>query len=131
MIAMFAVACPNGWTEQTSMRGRFPRGEPNGDAASLGTGGSDDAVVVSHSHTTGSAGAHAHTQNVTANEGLCPGSGLSRRDFVQDTSASLCNYPQTTTSTEGSHAHSVSTVGSSATGANRPAFQEVIFCRKQ
>ena len=131
MIAMFAVSCPTGWTEYTAMRGRFPRGEPNGDAASLGSGGSDDEVVVSHSHTTGSAGSHAHTQNVTANEGLCPGSGLSRRDFVQDTAASLCNYPQTTTSTDGSHSHSVSTTGVSGAGANRPAFQEVIYCRKQ
>lgn len=131
MIAMFAGSCPTGWTEQTAMRGRFPRGEPNGDPGALGAGGSDDAVVVSHGHTTGAAGSHAHTQNVTANEGLCPGSGLSRRDFVQDTAATLCNYPQTSTSTDGSHSHSVGTTGVSGTGANRPAFQEVIFCRKQ
>jgi hypothetical protein len=140
MIAMFAGACPTGWTEQTAMRGRFPRGEPAGSAGSLDQGGSDDAVVVSHSHSvsgsTSTTGNHTHTQSVTANEGSCPGSGIARADWNFDTAGNLCTYPQAQTwSADGNHSHTVTgtaaPAGESATGKNRPAFQEVIFCRKQ
>ncbi|HUS68664.1 MAG TPA: hypothetical protein VMZ28_29210 [Kofleriaceae bacterium] len=139
MIAMFAGSCPNGWTEQTAMRGRFPRGEPGGDPGSLGNGGSDDAVVVSHSHSvsgsTNTTGNHTHTQSVTANPGSCPGSGIARADWNNDTS-DLCTYPQAETwSANGNHSHTVTataaTAGESGAGKNRPAYQEVIFCRKQ
>ncbi len=59
MIAMFAGACPAGWVEYMPLRGRVPRGEPAGNAASLDQGGNDDAVVVSHVHS-GSTGGGAH-----------------------------------------------------------------------
>jgi hypothetical protein len=69
MIAMFASACPTGWSEYTALRGRFPRGEAAGSATSLDAGGTDDAVVVAHGHsvsgTAADAGAHSHTYSAT------------------------------------------------------------------
>jgi hypothetical protein len=67
MIAMFAGACPGGWSEYAALRGRVPRGEPAGNAGSLDMGGSDDAVVVSHTHAgmTGG-GAHKHAGTTAA-----------------------------------------------------------------
>jgi hypothetical protein len=72
MVAMFKGACPAGWSEDLEMRGRFPRGEPNGSASALDSGGSDDLVAVQHSHRvtgrSGSAAAHAHrVQGATSN----------------------------------------------------------------
>jgi hypothetical protein len=64
MIAMFAGACPSGWVEYLAMRGRVPRGEPTGSAASLDAAGSDNAVLVAHTHTVAgtasAAGEHGH-----------------------------------------------------------------------
>jgi hypothetical protein len=165
MISMFAGDCPPGWSEFTALRGRVPRGEPDGNAQALESGGSDDAILVQHSHAaqaevlqngehshdvTGTAlgaGNHSHMQNVTANPGSCPGSGIGRADWDRDTS-DLCPYPQTRTEAEGLHEHSLSvsastegqhnhsaTVtlsesGASPTGANMQAFAEVLFCVK-
>ncbi len=71
MIAMFAGPCPTGWTEYTALRGRFPRGEPAGNSGSLDTGGSDDAVVVEHTHaisaSSAAAGDHSHSVSGSTN----------------------------------------------------------------
>jgi hypothetical protein len=65
MIAMFAGTCPAGWVEYLAMRGRVPRGEPTGSVASLDAAGSDNAVVVAHTHavtgTASASGDHAHS----------------------------------------------------------------------
>lgn len=66
MISMFAGACPGGWAEYTALRGRVPRGEPVGNPAALDMGGSDDAVVVSHTHGgTTAASEHTHSGTTT------------------------------------------------------------------
>ncbi|MBI4009691.1 MAG: hypothetical protein HY361_00655 [Candidatus Aenigmarchaeota archaeon] len=145
MIAMFAQACPSGWSEYTALRGRFPRGEPTGNAGSLGQGGSDNAIVVTHTHTvnppsttTTSSGAHTHTAGSfvttayaegasgTGNLETSGGVGTAKNVGVTGTSASA-----------GAHTHNVDIVqfdsgstGSSGTGANIPSYQELIFCVK-
>jgi hypothetical protein len=165
MIAMFAASCPPGWSEYTGLRGRVPRGEPEGKAEALDHGGSDDAIVVQHTHGAQAelqtAGAHAHTirgtvqpagehihiQSVTANPGMCPGSGITREDWNRDTS-DLCNYPHVATNPAGAHGHELSLAESTAgehthaatvavgdsgapgAGANMQAFAEVLFCVK-
>jgi hypothetical protein len=63
-VLMFQGACPPGFAELTTMRGRVPRGEPTGNAGALDRGGSDDAVVVSHTHT-GSTGGGDHNHRGT------------------------------------------------------------------
>ncbi len=124
MIAMFAGACPAGWSEYMPLRGRFPRGEPTGSIASLGMGGTDDAVAVAHTHTitgtatggdhthtmsltTSAVGDHTHAEFVTANPGACPGNGPMRTDYTGDSSDD-CSYPQgATTGAAGGHSHTI------------------------
>jgi hypothetical protein len=71
MVAMFASGCPVGWAEYTALRGRFPRGEPSGNPASLNAGGTDDLAVVAHTHTlSGNVSAvadHQHTLSGSTN----------------------------------------------------------------
>lgn len=87
------------------------------------TGGSKDAIVVSHTHsfsaTTAEAGSHTHI----INEGSPSpgGNSLSSGDDMTDLVAAT-----QTTSTAGSHTHSVSgttgSTGSSGTNANLPPY---------
>ena len=100
------------------------------------TGGSADAIVVSHNHTfsgnTGNVGNHAHAwpnnengarftgvSNVQNGSGYAQGNGLLNAN---------------TTGQAGSHAHSfsgtTSTAGSSGTGANLPPYVAVGFIIK-
>lgn len=65
--------------------------------------------------------------------GAC-GSGSSGDDSAEP-AGNLCTYPESQTwSADGNHSHTVSGTaanqGESARGKNRPAFQEVLFCRK-
>jgi len=134
MIAMFAGLCPSGWSEYTAMRGRVPRGEPTGNTGSLDQGGSDDAIVVSHSHSgsvegnTSSNGNHSHSYT---------DSGI-RSGKVRNGSQSTVSFGSggRNTNKTGSHKHPFSanfdtdSTGSSGSNANIPAYQEVIFCIK-
>jgi hypothetical protein len=102
-IMMFESTCPSGWSLYIAMQGRFPRGEPSSNPGSLDSGGSDDAVVVSHNHKlykTG-AGSQLPLEAVTQGGFIGPGTTL-------------------VTTTE----------GVSGTGKNMPAYREVIFCKK-
>lgn len=78
------------------------------------TGGSKDAVVVSHTHTgsTNTTGDHSHTVNIVRNSGSAYNNVLAS---VQDSSLA-----GTSTSTAGSHNHtlSIDSTGSSGTNAN-------------
>lgn len=133
MIAMFAGACPAGWSEYTSMRGRVPRGEPTGDTGSLNQGGSDDAIVVSHNHSgsvsgnTNNSGNHTHSYSVSTTWSVANASNGG--GGIRPPSSATW-----TTGAAGNHNHSFSanfntnSAGSSGTGKNIPAYQEVIFC---
>jgi hypothetical protein len=168
MIAMFAGACPTGWVEHTQLRGRFPRGEDTGNVGSLDAAGSDDEVVVSHTHsvsgntgtesanhthgfsgnTVGESAPHSHGQVLVFPFGTCPAgqevdaNGGQGCPVVQGTSTGPNSTNHThgfsgnTGGTSATHSHGFNVTSGNAaggvagTGANRPRFQEVIFCRK-
>lgn len=117
-IMMFVAACPSGWSEYTAMRGRFARGEDSGDAGSLDQGGSDDEIVVSHTHHTVAAG-------VVNNDLLGYYPHLAEETTAGgDTEYDLGGTYSSPTLGE------TSVAGSDGTGANKPRFQEVIYCMK-
>lgn len=98
--------------------GRVLVGVNAGDASfdTLGeTGGSKDAIVVSHTHTIGNAGSHSHTYSLPVHRGADAGytnaawGGGDRQDAASVTA---------TSSTVADHTHSISTTGSSGTNAN-------------
>ena len=102
-----------------------------GDAHSAGdSGGSADAIVVSHYHTADStlkaesSGGHTHTVYIP---GTYP---LTTTDVVSGEGIICTSNPYTTSTTQnGEHTHDItgntSTVGSSGTGANMPPFKVV------
>jgi len=100
---------------------RFARGTTA--EGNLGnSGGSDDAVVVSHGHTTNSTGAHTHTVPVhddNSNDGPNP-RGVSDPEQISSKA----------TSSAGSHSHTVNNTGVSGTGKNMPAYIELAYIRR-
>ena len=94
--------------------GKVLVGQDTGDAAFdvlEETGGSKDAVVVSHTHTTDEVGAHVHN---TYYGGQAEGTAYAEVPYTSD---SLAGTAGATTSA-GAHTHTISTTGSSATNAN-------------
>lgn len=101
--------------------GRVLVGQDTGDATfnTLGNeGGSKDAVVVSHNHTTGSAGSHTHS--ITQWTGTADDSQDTGGTYTgMSTSLPFTAYPAgVVISTEPAHTHTVSTTGVSATNKN-------------
>lgn len=82
------------------------------------TGGSKDAVVVSHNHTTGSAGSHTHS--ITQWTGSADDSQDTGGTYTgMNTSLPFTAYPAgVVISTAPNHTHTVSTEGVSATNKN-------------
>jgi hypothetical protein len=94
------------------------------------TGGSKDAIVVSHDHTTNGAGAHTHsyTRGFT---------GLSNGMFHPDLSDRIATgFDNPTSGTVGGiagvgdHTHSVNSTGSSATNANLQPYITVAMWKR-
>lgn len=85
------------------------------------TGGSKDAIVVAHTHTMQSAGAHAHTYSEAINTGAHP-TGSGRFDPTGTQTA--------TTSTAGAHTHTIDSTGSSGDNANLPPYYALAFIMK-
>ena len=116
--------------------GRVPVGfnaaNPLFDAAEK-TGGSADAITVSHTHTfsatTSTAGAHAHTGSLTQSTK----SGTGPTPVVSSTESFGGNYNYTTNSA-GDHNHTVSgttsSTGSSGTNANYQPFITVYMWKR-
>jgi hypothetical protein len=90
------------------------------------TGGSKDAIAVSHTHTgnTGTNGSHTHT----ANGGYSGGASAAGGDIVSNR---WTNTTQTTSSS-GSHSHSFTTNTSGASGvnANLPPYYALAYIMK-
>lgn len=87
------------------------------------TGGSADAIVVSHTHTTTSAGTHAHSYGT-----YTPQNG----DGYDST---VISPPELRASTEttgsaGAHTHTISTTGSSGTNANYQPYITVYMWKR-
>jgi microcystin-dependent protein len=125
---------PTGWflcdggNGTPDLRDRFIVGAGSSYAVAA-TGGSKDAIVVSHSHTgsTNTTGEHTHTYNndPTATSAVHPtgsGSQNSRGN----------NEAVFTTSSSGAHAHSFTTnsTGSSGTNANLPPYYALAYIMK-
>jgi len=101
-----------GFGTWVAITGRVIVGLDSGDTAfdTVGeTGGSKDAVVVTHTHTVTDSG-HQHTQSVPATSGSGPASG-----YANSYSGSTSSYLQTSSATTGI---SIASTGSSGTNAN-------------
>jgi len=117
---------PSGWalcdgTNGTpNLRDRFVVGA--GTSYAVGnTGGSKDAIVVSHAHTTSTAGLHAHTVQTRDAGG--------QSGFLGETN-NLGTTNTYTTSSAGAHTHTISTTGSSGTNANLPPYYALAYIMK-
>jgi len=110
------------------LRNRFIIGA--GDIYNINdTGGSADAIVVSHNHTvtTNSSGAHTHTiPTETANN---PGGSVAFRRVNNATST----VEITTTASDFEHSHTVSVdnAGESGTGKNLPPYYGLLYLIKK
>lgn len=103
--------------------GRVLVGVDSGDTAfdTLGeTGGSKDAIVVAHTHTTADAGTHSHTVASSGESG-------STGNFIAGASYTDRNI---STSSAGSHSHTVNSTGSSGTNANLQPYVTVYMWKR-
>jgi microcystin-dependent protein len=127
------AAIPSGWllcdgTNGTpNLRDRFVIGAGSSYAVAA-TGGSKDAIVVSHTHTasTNSAGSHNHTVEDVP---------LRANDTDRGSSGSLFSLDSNTTrttSSAGTHSHTVTvnSTGSSGTNANLPPYYALAYIMK-
>jgi hypothetical protein len=101
------------------------------------TGGSKDAIVVSHTHTTASGGSHQHfTVNSGAfNTALTDSTTLaksetsgSNNDYTLEGQSSAADIGET--SSAGSHTHTVNSTGSSGTNANLQPYITVAMWKR-
>ena len=85
------------------------------------TGGSKDAVVVSHTHTLGAAGAHNHTYQQYNGWNYLDGGPLQ---------TPIASTSSQNTSSVGDHTHTIDTVGSSGTNANLQPYITVAMWKR-
>jgi len=120
----------NGQNGTIDLRNRFVVGA--GSLYSVGaTGGSADAVLVSHNHslTINAGGGHAHT--VFAGNTFNSNSTGLAGSFVRANNIQY-NYESGQSTAEGSHNHSVTinSTGSSETNANLPPYYALAFIQQ-
>ena len=137
-IALFAGACPPGWSRYTALDGRFPYGS----ATSGAVGG-----YASHKHTYTDVMKHYHVvaaQSLTLSSGGSHSHVVTSRNNSGGSSDALAVYGGDSskgTSSNGSHTHSVTRpaydVNSAGTASaetseasNLPPYQEMVFCKK-
>jgi hypothetical protein len=144
-----ANAIPSGWllcdgsNSTPDLRNRFVVGA--GSTYAVGaTGGSADAIVVSHTHTGTTASNGAHTHFVVAETTSGSENGVTSSNYVAergDFGGSFFNYGLGGTSTEanvgltnsnGAHTHTITTdsTGSSGTNANLPPYYALCYIMK-
>lgn len=142
MIIMWSgtiATIPSGWAlcngsgGTPDLRNRFIIGAHSDDAgvakttitgSPTQTGGSKDAIVVSHSHTTDTAGSHVHTLNYTQ---FGEGGGTGRQYYTPFTASGSSNGG---VAAAGSHTHTISTTGSSGTDANLVPYYALAYIMK-
>jgi len=123
------ASIPSGWylcngaNGTPDLRNRFIVGA--GSTYSVGgTGGSADAIVVSHTHTATDSG-HTHNVAIPAYAGTDAGGGA-----IADGTSSPTSTVVNVTSNSGTASISVSTTGSSGTNANLPPYYALAYIMK-
>jgi hypothetical protein len=109
--------------------GRVPVGFNASDAlfnAAEKTGGSKDAIVVSHNHTMQNAGSHQHTASIPAKPNGTGAGPLAMVDGFQPITTEVV----VATSFAGEHAHTINATGSSGTNANLQPFITVYLWKR-
>jgi microcystin-dependent protein len=119
------ASIPTGWAlcdgsnGTPNLRDRFVVGAGNVYSVAA-TGGSADAIVVSHSHTMQTGGSHDHTFGFSV--------GSFNNFALQVISERYVNpNGSTTTSTHAGHTHTIDSAGSSGTNANLPPYYALAF----
>jgi hypothetical protein len=150
MIMMWSgtiATIPSGWylcdgTNSTpDLRNKFIIGANADDAGAAKTnvtgsatqsGGSKDAIVVSHTHTgsTDSAGAHTHVIGSDSTSGGVDLGGWSG-PYMMASGSKCCSWTSATQSA-GAHTHTITmdSTGSSGTNANLPPYYALAFIMK-
>jgi hypothetical protein len=126
------ASIPSGWylcdglNSTPDLRDRFVVGAGTTYAVA-DTGGSPNAIVVSHTHTATTDTVAAHTHAVPTNSVTGPGNNGGGRFIAGDGGGGNVN-----TTSAGAHSHSVtvSTTGSSATNANLPPYYALAYIMK-
>ena len=118
------------------LRNRFVVGAGSTYAVDA-TGGSANAIVVSHNHSTNSTGSHGHGVNDpghlhsyqrTTNFASGGGDASNRRAPFQETATNTAgNYTGVSINSGGSHSHTVTSTGSSGTNANLPPYYALAY----
>jgi hypothetical protein len=142
VIAMWSgtiATIPSGWAlcngsgGTPDLRNRFIIGAHSDDAgvakttvtgSPTQTGGSKDATLVSHSHTTDTAGSHQHAIRYTQ---VGAGGGAGVQFYTPFTQIGTANDGVTAA---GSHTHTISTEGSSGTNANLVPYYALAYIIK-
>jgi hypothetical protein len=118
-----------GFGTWSAIEGKVLAGYQSGDSdfgTAGGTGGSKDAVVVSHTHTMDSQGSHQHTTG-TGRSASTAGSTVSYFSGLQGGASGTA---LSTTDAQGSHQHTNSTEGVSGTGKNLQPYVTVHMWRR-
>jgi hypothetical protein len=139
------ASIPSGWylcngsNGTPDLRNRFVVGAGSTYAVDA-TGGSADAVTVSHTHTfsatTSTAGDHTHTVTVSSNGSDDPAGSLNSPTYHTATGAggALGTPTWPTLANAGSHNHTISgttaSTGSSGTNANLPPYYALCYIMK-
>jgi len=148
-----SASIPSGWVlcngsnSTPDLRDRFVVGA--GSTYAVGaTGGSKDAIVVSHTHsltaTTGSGGSHSHyvtngesfgndgTSSAEETINLADGLGGNMNQYILTTSNNTADFARSSTIAD--HTHSISgttdSAGSSGTNANLPPYYALCYIMK-
>jgi hypothetical protein len=116
------VLC-NGSNGTPDLRNRFIVGAGSTYAVAA-TGGSADAIVVSHTHTasTNTTGAHTHSYEAVGN--------FDGAQTLQNGSTPIGGTRQTASAGDHSHTVTVNSAGSSGTNANLPPYYALAFIMK-
>jgi hypothetical protein len=121
-----------GFGTWSAIEGKVLTGYQSGDSdfgTAGGTGGSKDAVVVSHTHTTDTQGSHRHTQS-TGRVGAVPGDPYIIGYMNTSTAGGFNGTASMTTDYQGSHSHTVNSSGVSGTGKNLQPYVTVHMWRR-
>ena len=107
------------------------------------SGGSKDAIVVSHNHTADSAGAHQHyvTTNAYVASNTSGNSDVTSSNYVANRTSGATDWAYAyratgsaadigLSSSAGSHSHTINSTGSSGTNANLPPYYALAFIMK-